>query len=56
MHIVLLLGTKLSLQIKGNWGVLFLVRCVKRVYSCSSLLLLAYVNISGSNHTEGKTV
>ena len=50
MRVVLLLGTKLSLQIKGNWGVLFLVRCFNRACSCSSLLLLVCVDINDSNH------
>lgn len=56
MCFVLLLGTKLSLQIKGNWGVLFLVRDFKRVYSCKYILLLAYININDSNYVEGKAV
>ena len=50
MCVVLLLGTKLSLQMKGNWGVLFLVRCFNRVCSCNSPLLLVYVDINDSNH------
>lgn len=56
MYIVLLLGTKLSLQVRGKWGVLFLARYIKRVYSCSYILLLVYINTNNNNYVEGKIV